>query len=213
MTKPATTRRPSAASTLYVRAAASLVMTSIPRCRVKHAASTAGDGKTCVAPVPSSTSSGCRASSASRCAAAIVRASDTGQSSALAATVVRPDAKVKEEWLGRINDLQTKLPFSRIRTAMESMYPASQNKLGEQTAAQRLAQLPVLDKAAGPVFMRSYNVSMIPAACTADSVQRLAKAAEEYKDLSAGTRRALLVAHQEDARCVAIRKAITVPLS
>ena len=139
--------------------------------------------------------------------------SDTGQSSALAATVVRPDAKVKEEWLGRINDLQTKLPFSRIRTAMESMYPASQNKLGEQTAAQRLAQLPVLDKAAGPVFMRSYNVSMIPAACTADSVQRLAKAAEEYKDLSAGTRRALLVAHQEDARCVAIRKAITVPLS
>jgi aminopeptidase N len=139
--------------------------------------------------------------------------SDTGQSSALAATVARPDAKVKEEWLGRINDLQTKLPFSRIRTAMESMYPAAQNKLGEQTAAQRLAQLPVLDKAAGPVFMRSYNVSMIPAACTADSVQRLAKAAEEYKDLSAGTRRALLVAHQEDARCVVIRKAITVPLS
>lgn len=139
--------------------------------------------------------------------------SDTGQSSALAATVARPDAKVKEEWLGRINDLQTKLPFSRIRTAMESMYPAAQNKLGEQTAAQRLAQLPVLDKAAGPVFMRSYNVSMIPAACTADSVQRLAKAADEYKDLSAGTRRALLVAHQEDARCVVIRKAITVPLS
>jgi aminopeptidase N len=139
--------------------------------------------------------------------------SDTGLSSALAATVVRPDAKVKQEWLAQINDLQTKLPFSRIRTAMDAMYPASQTRLGEQTAAQRLAQLPVLDKAAGPVFMRAYNASMIPGTCTADSVQRLAKAAEEYKDLSAGTRRALLVAQQEDARCVAIRKALTVPLS
>jgi aminopeptidase N len=139
--------------------------------------------------------------------------SDTGQSAALAATVARPDAKVKEEWLAQINDLQTKLPFARLRTAMDAMYPPSQNKLGEQTAALRLAQLPVLDKAAGPVFMRSYGANMIPGSCTADSVQRLADAAGQYKDLSAGTRRALLVAHQEDARCVTIRKALTVPLS
>jgi aminopeptidase N len=120
---------------------------------------------------------------------------------------------VKEEWLAQINDLQTKLPFARLRTAMDAMYPPSQNKLGEQTAALRLAQLPVLDKAAGPVFMRSYGANMIPGSCTADSVQRLADAAGQYKDLSAGTRRALLVAHQEDARCVTIRKALTVPLS
>jgi len=138
--------------------------------------------------------------------------SDSGQAAALAAAVVRPDPKVKAEWLAQINDLQTKLPFSRIRTAMWSMYPAAQSRLGEQTAAQRLAQLPALDKAAGPVFMRAYNEAMIPATCTADSVQRLAAAAGQYQDLSAGTRRALLVAHQEDARCVAIRKALTVPL-
>jgi len=139
--------------------------------------------------------------------------SDTGEAAALAATVARPDAKVKEEWIAKIGDTQSKLPFSRLRTAMESMYPASQTRLAEQTAAERLAQLPVLDKAAGPVFMRTYATRMIPASCTADSVARLATAAEQDKELSAGTRRALLVTHQEDARCVTIRKALTVPLS
>ena len=137
--------------------------------------------------------------------------SDSGQMSALAAEVVRPDPQVKQEWLGKITDLQTKLPFSRIRTVMHNLYPSSQTALSEQSAAARLAQLPELDKKAGPVFMRDYASAMIPSACTADSVARLAAVAEQHKDLSAGTRRALLVAHQEDQRCVAIRKALTVP--
>jgi aminopeptidase N len=138
--------------------------------------------------------------------------SDTGQAAALAARVARPDAKVKAEWLAQIGDLQTKLPFSRIRTAMENLYPSGQMALSEQSAAQRLEQLPALDKAAGPVFMRSYGSVMIPATCTPQSVQRLADAAERNKELSAGTRRALLERQQEDARCVGIRKAMTVPL-
>ncbi len=138
--------------------------------------------------------------------------SDSGQSAALAATVVRPDAKVKLDWLTQIGDLQTKLPFSRIRTAMENLYPSTQATLSEQTAAQRLAQLPALDKAAGPVFMRTYGFTMIPATCTPQSVQRLSDAAAQQKDLSAGTRRALLERQQEDARCVSIKKALTVKL-
>jgi len=139
--------------------------------------------------------------------------SDTGLASALAAAVVRPDPKVKAEWLGQISDTRTKLPFNRLRTVMETLYPAAQGRLAEQSAAQRLSQLPLLDKEAGPVFMRSYGASMIPTSCTSESVQRLATAAEQYKDLSAGTRRALLVTQQEDQRCVTIRKALTVPLS
>jgi len=139
--------------------------------------------------------------------------SDSGQAAALAARVISPDAKVKQEWLATIGDLKTTLPFSRIRTAMGALYPAEQSALNEQSAAERLRQLPALDKAAGPVFMRAYSASMIPATCTPASVQRLAAAVEDNKELSTGTRRALLVAHQEDARCVAIRRALTVPLS
>jgi len=148
-------------------------------------------------------------------AAALVEAesardkSDTGQAAALAATVVRPDPAVKSEWLGTIQDLQTKLPFSKVRTAMGSLYPAEQASLAEQSATQRLARLPELDKSAGPVYMRSYGPSMIPASCTPASVQRLQAAAAGMKDLSAGTRRALLDTLQEDQRCVTIKQAVT----
>ncbi|KQV44835.1 aminopeptidase N [Duganella sp. Root336D2] len=139
--------------------------------------------------------------------------SDSGELAAVAAQAARPDAKVKQEWLAKIGDTQSKLPFSRIRTAMHALYPSSQVALNEQSAAARLAQLAQLDKSAGPVFMRDYAGAMIPATCTAASVQRLADSAQANPGLSAGTRRALLVAHQEDQRCLAIRKALTVKLN
>ncbi|MBW8898691.1 MAG: aminopeptidase N, partial [Massilia sp.] len=96
-----------------------------------------------------------------------------------------------------------------VRTAMEHLYPAEQHALGEQTATARLARLPQLDKAAGPVFMRAYGPALIPAGCTPASVKRLQAAADAEKELSAGTRRALLDALQEDQRCVVIRQAMT----
>jgi aminopeptidase N len=135
--------------------------------------------------------------------------SDSGQSAALAATVMRPDPAVKAEWLGTIQDTKTKLPFSKVRTAMGSLYPSEQKALAEQTADQRLASLPELDKSAGPVYMRAYGPSMIPASCTPASVKRLQAASEKMKDLSAGTRRTLLGTLEDDQRCVAIKQAMT----
>jgi len=137
--------------------------------------------------------------------------SDTGQAAAIAATVVRPDPQVKSQWLATVEDLQTKQPFSKIRTAMGSLYPAEQGALSEQTAAARLARLGRIDKDAGPVYMRSYAGTLIPATCTPASVKRLEAAAGKYVELSAGTRRALLDTLQEDGRCVRIKQAMTAP--
>jgi aminopeptidase N len=137
--------------------------------------------------------------------------SDAGQAAALAATVSRPDAQLKSQWLGTVEDLQTKLPFSKVRTAINNLYPAEQTMLGEATAAQRLARLPALDKAAGPVYMRAYANALIPTSCTPASVKRLDAAVARMKDLSAGTRRSLLDAQQEDQRCVTIKQAMTAP--
>jgi aminopeptidase N len=136
--------------------------------------------------------------------------SDSGQQAALAATVVRPDARVKAEWLANIGDLQTKLPFSRIRTAMSNLYPAGQDALSELSADQRLSTLAKVDSAAGPVYMRAYAAAMLPASCTPASVQRLQATIVKSSNLSAGTRRSLLVTHQEDQRCVAIKKSLTI---
>jgi aminopeptidase N len=136
--------------------------------------------------------------------------SDSGQAAAVAANVGRPDPKIKAEWLATVHDLKTKVPFSKLRTAMNNIYPTGQAALSEQSADARLAHLPLIDKAAGPVFMRSYAQNMIPVACTPQSVKRLADAAAKMKTLSAGTRRALQDARQEDQRCVAIKQALTV---
>lgn len=137
--------------------------------------------------------------------------SDAGQVAAVAASAARPDPKAKAEWVGRIEDLKSPLPFSRIRTAMGSVFPAEQGALSELDADARLARLPAIDKAAGPVYMRAYATLMIPTACTPRSVQRLSRAADEMKDLSAFTRRSLLDTLQNEQRCVAIKAALTAP--
>jgi aminopeptidase N len=136
--------------------------------------------------------------------------SDSGQAAALAATVSRPDPQTKAEWQAKVEDLKTTLPFSKVRVAMGSLYPVEQMALSESSAADRLAKLPAIDKAAGPVYMRAYATT-IPASCTPASVKRLEAAAAQYKDLSASTRRALLTTHQEDQRCLMIKKAMTLP--
>ncbi|NHZ44343.1 aminopeptidase N [Massilia aquatica] len=137
--------------------------------------------------------------------------SDAGQAAALRATVIRPDAAVKRQWLATIMDQKTTLPFSRVRTAMENLYPAGQRVLSEMSAAERLRQLPALDKAAGPVYMRSFAATLIPKDCTPASVARLARAAKELKGLSEGTMRALRDQHENDRRCLAVRKAMKFP--
>ena len=124
--------------------------------------------------------------------------------------MIRPDPQTKAEWLAKVEDLKTTLPFSKVRIAMGSLYPVEQGALSEASAADRLAKLPAIDKSAGPVYMRSF-ARMIPSNCTPASVKRLEAAAAQYKDLSAGTRRALLGTHQEDKRCLMIRQAMMVP--
>jgi len=73
--------RPSPASTLNVRAAAALVIASIPTPRLRHAAIASGGGNACALPVPSSTTSGASAKSGSRFSGVNLRASLTAQSS------------------------------------------------------------------------------------------------------------------------------------
>lgn len=133
--------------------------------------------------------------------------SESGQLSALGATVIRPDAATKTAWLTKIQSLDNSEPYARLRAAMGAMYPGGQETLDETTAAQRLATLADIDKKADRVFMRSYAGSMIPSTCTAASVDRLAKAIDSNTTLSAGTRRSLLLAHENYVRCVAIRAA------
>ena len=133
--------------------------------------------------------------------------SESGQLSALAAQVSRPDAAVKAKWLATLQSLDGSEPFSRLRVAMTYLYPGGQSALAEASAEQRLQSLAAIDAKADPVFMRTYAGRMLPKSCTAASAARLQKALADNPGLSAGTKRSLLGEQENDARCVAIRQA------
>jgi len=135
--------------------------------------------------------------------------SDTGQKSAIYARVIAPKSKVKTNWLAKIQQQNSNIGFSKLRTAMSALYPSEQNNFSEKTAKQRIESLTEIDNANGPVFMRSYN-DLIPATCSEVSVTRLATAIKELTTLSASTKRSLLIKHQEDQRCLMIIKSMTI---
>jgi len=135
--------------------------------------------------------------------------SDTGVKSAIAVEVIRPNVATKTKWLANIHDTEQPMPYAKLRTAMRSLYPPEQSALNEATADARIAALVAVDSSHDHVFMRSYARSMLPEMCTEKSVARLAKAIIDFTDLSAGTRRALRVAHQDDKRCLVIKSKIS----
>lgn len=135
--------------------------------------------------------------------------SDTGEKSALYARVIAPNANIKTDWLANIQQKDNEMPFSKLRTAMSALYPSEQNHLSEQSATQRISSLATIDANNGPVFMRSYS-SLIPATCNKLSVSRLEQALVESTSLSAGTKRSLLIKHQEDKRCLMIKNTLSL---
>lgn len=135
--------------------------------------------------------------------------SDTGLQSAIYAQVITPDAKVKTDWLAKIQQKNSDIGFSKLRTAMAALFPSEQNSFSEKNATQVMLNLTTIDKANGPVFMRSYN-NLIPATCSDVSLARLAKAVSNLTELSAGTKRSLLIKQQEDQRCVLIKNKMTL---
>lgn len=135
--------------------------------------------------------------------------SDTGEKSALYARVIAPNADIKTHWLAKIQQKHSDIPFAKLRTAMSALYPSEQNHLNEQSAEQRINSLTTIDSDNGPVFMRSYS-RLIPATCSEVSVARLEQALVALTTLSAGSKRSLLIKHQEDKRCLMIKNTLSL---
>ena len=134
--------------------------------------------------------------------------SDTGEKSAIYARVIAPNIEVKTDWLAKIQQQNSDIPFAKLRTAMSALYPSELNNFSEQSAKQRIETLSDIDRKNGPVFMRSYS-QLIPTTCNEVSVARLNKAIVELTNLSASTKRSLLIKQQEDQRCLMINNAMT----
>jgi len=136
--------------------------------------------------------------------------SDTGLKSAIYAEVIAPDENTKNKWLANIQGKDPAIAFSKLRSAMSALYTSEQHSLSEKTAAQRINSLEDIDSKNDHAFMRTYNRYMIPTTCSVKSVTRLQKAVDTLTNLSEGTKRALLVALQNDERCLLIKEKMTV---
>ncbi|WP_428848506.1 aminopeptidase N [Shewanella marinintestina] len=130
--------------------------------------------------------------------------SDSGQKAALAAEASRPGAAKKRQWLSRIQQ-PTNLPFAKVRTVMENLYPSEQKRLSAASAEQRLTSLDEIDKQQSPVFMRSYSAALIPTDCSYASISNLSQTLAAEKGLSVSTQRALKDAIQQERTCLLIK--------
>ncbi|MGS0674412.1 aminopeptidase N [Shewanella sp. 125m-1] len=130
--------------------------------------------------------------------------SDSGQKSAIAAEVIRPEPGSKQLWLSRTQGV-TNLPFAKVRTVMQNLYPSEQKRLSATTAEQRLSALIKLDVNKGPVFMRSYSETLIPQDCSYGNVVTLKQIIESETSLSALAVRALKDAVQQEQTCLRIK--------
>ncbi len=129
--------------------------------------------------------------------------SDSGQKSAISAEVVRPEADIKREWLRKI--YANKLQFSKLRTAMNTLYPSEQKLLSEATANERLMKLVELDKL-GPVYMRSFASKLIPTSCDQQNIRALEHVISTQPKLSHLTKRMLAETKQEQQRCILVKE-------
>ena len=130
--------------------------------------------------------------------------SDSGQKAALAAEASRPGAAKKRQWLTRIQQ-PTNLPFAKVRTVMENLYPSEQKRLSAATAEQRLSSLAQIDSQQSPLFMRSYSAALIPTDCSYASISKLSQTLETEKGLSVSTQRALKDAIKQERTCLLIK--------
>jgi aminopeptidase N len=138
--------------------------------------------------------------------------SDAGQLAALQAMAMRPDPRLKAQWLAEIWNIKNKMPFSRIRTLMENLYPAGQANLSEASADARIRHLLAIDQKADLPYQQTYGMYMLDGSCSASSVARLASALENNPGLSPMATTALGDALEADQRCVRVGAAMAARL-
>ncbi|RJY11492.1 aminopeptidase N [Parashewanella spongiae] len=129
--------------------------------------------------------------------------SDSGQKSAIAAEAVRPEAEIKRKWLSRI--YANTVPFSKLRTAMNNLYPSEQKLLSDATAEERLMKLVELDKL-GSVYMRSFAAQLTPKSCDQANIRALEHTLESQPQLSHLTKRILAETKQVQQRCILVKE-------
>mgnify|MGYP006188412863 CR=1 FL=1 len=134
--------------------------------------------------------------------------SDRGQLNLLMAQATRPSATVKEEWLRHLFARESTYKLTELRAVMTELFPANQLPLFDRYSGHILAALPQLASEKEERFIALFTRNLLPATCSTESVNALHSAISDYANLSPSLDKALLIAHQEDQRCVAMKRRV-----
>jgi aminopeptidase N len=129
--------------------------------------------------------------------------SDAGHRMAVTAEATLPVESSKRYWLDKVRDPDNGLSLARRRAAIAGLFPAHQRELQAQFANDIIESLGPVGERNEDAFLSSYG-TLIPVLCRADSVERLAGAVEDGERINPILYKALRIARQEDARCLAI---------
>lgn len=116
-----------------------------------------------------------------------------------------PSESGKRHWLGQLQDPENNLSLARRRAAMGGLFPAHQPDLHAAFADDIIDSLDEVGRRHEDAFLVSYG-RLIPVLCRQESVERLAAAIEKSAAINPNLFKALRIAHQEDARCLAINE-------
>ena len=134
--------------------------------------------------------------------------SDSGVRMFILSRASRPSAQSKREWLDQIRDPHAELSLKRRRSAIAGLFPRNQWKLHAEFAEEILTSLNEVAETQQDAFLSSYT-SLIPRLCRPESVDRLSRAISENPGMHPILMKDLRIAHQEDARCLAISRLFT----
>ncbi len=129
--------------------------------------------------------------------------SDQGVKMSISAQAVRPDEKIKAEWFAKIEE--NKMPLAKLRHAIFYLFPKTQVDLHEQYENKILNRLTEYSSTRDTEYLWAFT-ALIPATCSEKSVRTLGQYISQHSDLSPITIKSLRIAHEEDERCVKIRK-------
>jgi aminopeptidase N len=126
--------------------------------------------------------------------------SERGHHAALAAEASAPDARAKTKLIDRLEAM----PLADAMAVMSGLFPYGQQDLHEKLLGARF--FPMLDRMAkqSSSELLSRIVALAPSTCRPASTDRLAKYLET-PDLPHVVRRPLMVALEEDRRCIRVR--------
>ena len=134
--------------------------------------------------------------------------SDTGSNMALAAEAVRPQPETKDRFLDLVINNPEAYKLAAMRTIMAYLFPTEQNALLAANSERLMGQIPDLNATADLGYLDAYMDYLVPATCSDESVARLAQALEDFADFQPLVIKALMVEHQQDARCLRMARSL-----